>query len=1481
MSEAGPSQTTSPVSGEEPETFEQLMSSPKTKHLGAVYVNGGGEKWSPVATALFDDVLKRSLDFLLVRTKDALTTYALTARHTDGGLEMSLLRDQKVVPVRERVTRLCNAMAMLFHRAVALPSDSNVSAVLFRYKKFVKSPITFTIESDVIVKETETRGDGLFTTRTLKTGTHIAMYACPAPVYLWGNADGSVLVIGSVCGRLFEALLRNAYRYSLQVATADESLFVDIWSGFSRDRNLRHWNKLQKQDAQSMFFSPAFVTHLNLLLLSRAFPGAGFEDPTTRDDCLFKGPFWDYLLRTEIFPLVCRCLGCVVIPCKSSGGTLVCPSDNLANFVNHANVGEKNNTRYHINKTSLAVDVFTSKSVKAGAQLLADYGNEHTDKRADEPSLTSTCEFLRTFSAADKRALLVLFFAMEKSTIIAVDERWAAALKKALTVVPNRRRVVVREKHPLQNTLILVYHLGEWWPAAITWMGKKKCNLQILRTDLSLPHLDHFGERWTDFELGENITEYMQQGGHSPQTAEAHFSDAIMSKNPWCTLRSACDSNETIPEKLTDEHMKKLPNLPHERTKERSAKERKKKKKSSRGHMAWQNRTWRPCLRSSLYKVKARIRAEVKENWPYRKQLREVSKIFHDEKWDLNGLLAIPLENDPNIRHFEATLETFAVHVPYYYKHEATWMKVKKLETKGASILVSVETLTGDLSHFSYKTIGALRDDFESLYDKHEIVLCSERNIPSDLYALLYQRGQGQFDAEAAVAAGAGAVPSMLLGQIEYLQQQIDVLEEKRAPAAASKQSRQRSPVKFKIGQRRGVTIPVLFRDFLRIDVCMGTKPDTPKQARYLVSALESKYSIAELKSEKICKVHKDGLWMIDHRIVSDYVQLIQHQISDLVKNRHLSFDDICDIYNKTTSFLEDVRDARAQRDLESASVSVPVSPAPAPSGSSGSSGSASVPVSEHEKELEKLREQLRKERKKNNTSLSRWHTNEYVNGKFVCHVPDCADPLSTISSLQDHVLETHGLKALLLKKNEGVEFTSAELAKYNMLTSRHSNDGKPLFSADYDPYNFKCFKCAHGFMQGFKKKSKLLDHWKEHGGDEPTEADLAKCHFARPRPRQLESALEQQALLAKMKENIRIKDRRIEELQKRDTLTRKLNLIRFDPREKDKIILIADKKIRELTANIKDIKDVSCEVLIECNRILSNALKIMKAKIKKGLEQAAAESAGSGPAPSSSVSFPAPSPPSHQPIPTHRTDHATQREDPFERPSSPLTLPPSDEEEASEILMVLGETKETPEIDAFNRNASIVKLRFHKLSEKHARTWKHPTVVAAFVNKWHGRGNALVVVLGDGRRLTLKHGFTVETSKAISPENIASPQWRGPTGKLKNLLWTKTGEPFRGRKEQRLRVSQASPTSVKISRTPVSVMYGFREVATSRVGIYITSQTLLEYEDREGNVNSVPIWKNKKGGALDKSVHVIGIDLQSLMPLPDGPPTKRRRLRI
>ena len=167
---AGPSSSTSPSSGDEDTFDKHLVGSPATQHeLRSVQVTGAGQ-WSPVATSLFETLLRHSLDFLLARTKG----YVLTARHIGGWVEMSLLRDQKQVPVRERVSRLCNAMATFFHRTVVEPSGGTISAILSQWDKVVKSPITFTIESDVEVKETETRGMGLFTTRGIKTGTHIA-----------------------------------------------------------------------------------------------------------------------------------------------------------------------------------------------------------------------------------------------------------------------------------------------------------------------------------------------------------------------------------------------------------------------------------------------------------------------------------------------------------------------------------------------------------------------------------------------------------------------------------------------------------------------------------------------------------------------------------------------------------------------------------------------------------------------------------------------------------------------------------------------------------------------------------------------------------------------------------------------------------------------------------------------------------------------------------------------------------------------------------------------------------------------------------------------------------------------------------------------------------------------------------------------------------------------------------------------------------
>ena len=284
----------------------------------------------------------------------------------------------------------------------------------------------------------------------------------------------------------------------------------------------------------------------------------------------------------------------------------------------------------------------------------------------------------------------------------------------------------------------------------------------------------------------------------------------------------------------------------------------------------------------------------------------------------------------------------------------------------------------------------------------------------------------------------------------------------------------------------------------------------------------------------------------------------------------------------------------------------------------------------------------------------------------------------------------------------------------------------------------------------------------------------------------------------------------------------------------------------------------------------LQNTLKTLKAKIKKGLEQAAAESAGSGPAPSSSVSVPAPAPkptPKPAPKPTPK---------PTPKPAPTPTPPPSDEEEASEILMALGERATA---STANYPASINTIQFHNLSDKQKQKWNGPTIAYAIISEWHHKGCVLTVVLGDGGRVTLKHGFTVSVSQDIKPKNIESPQWKGVEGKYKHLRWTKNGETIRGRQGQRLRVSQASSTrAVKISNTPVSVTYGFRGLLRhSRNGIYITSKTCLQYESGT-NTFSVPIWKNKDRDLLDKSVRVIGIDLQ---PSARKPPRKCRRMMI
>ena len=208
---------------------------------------------------------------------------------------------------------------------------------------------------------------------------------------------------------------------------------------------------------------------------------------------------------------------------------------------------------------------------------------------------------------------------------------------------------------------------------------------------------------------------------------------------------------------------------------------------------------------------------------------------------------------------------------------------------------------------------------------------------------------------------------------------------------------------------------------------------------------------------------------------------------------------------------------------------------------------------------------------------------------------------------------------------------------------------------------------------------------------------------------------------------------------------------------------------------------------------------------------------------------------------------------------------------------MALGKTaSSTATVSTANNPPSINTIQFHNLSEK--QKWEGATISYAFIKKWHGRGCVLTVVLGKSDRVTLRNGFTVSVSQDIKPRNIESPQWRSAKGINKHLKWRKNNEPFRGRKGPCLLVSQASERAVRVSRTPMNNVYGFRGLLRHRrIGIYITSETRLQYESGT-NTHPVPIWKNKNGDRLDKSVRVIGIDLQ---PSARKPPAKCRRIMI
>lgn len=186
-----------------------------------------------------------------------------------------------------------------------------------------------------------------------------------------------------------------------------------------------------------------------------------------------------------------------------------------------------------------------------------------------------------------------------------------------------------------------------------------------------------------------------------------------------------------------------------------------------------------------------------------------------------------------------------------------------------------------------------------------------------------------------------------------------------------------------------------------------------------------------------------------------------------------------------------------------------------------------------------------------------------------------------------------------------------------------------------------------------------------------------------------------------------------------------------------------------------------------------------------------------------------------------------------------------------------------------YHNKASLNRILFHSLSKKHKIKWgKEPTITDAFIDTFHGQGHVLVVNLGPNKRVSLKEGFTVHVSHPVNDNPIHAVLWKKKNGKRERLKWIKNGEQIPGRVNTKMKVEITGKHSICVKPSLTGVMYGFKndeEYGPFSRGIYITTNSVLEFIGTNGTVYSVPIRKNKRSSeTVNKSIKVLGITIQS-----------------
>ena len=175
--------------------------------------------------------------------------------------------------------------------------------------------------------------------------------------------------------------------------------------------------------------------------------------------------------------------------------------------------------------------------------------------------------------------------------------------------------------------------------------------------------------------------------------------------------------------------------------------------------------------------------------------------------------------------------------------------------------------------------------------------------------------------------------------------------------------------------------------------------------------------------------------------------------------------------------------------------------------------------------------------------------------------------------------------------------------------------------------------------------------------------------------------------------------------------------------------------------------------------------------------------------------------------------------------------------------------TENTPlNVPRYKSPPTLVSILFHELSPKHLKVWKgDPTIMEAYLDRFHNKGLALYLNLGLRKRKTLKKGFTVVTDQLVKTEEVQAGQWKNKHLARKRMKWRYPGNYLQGR-ECKLKV-ECNKNNFTVKSVQMGMAYRIKK--DNFRSFFINNKTVVNYVDKDGNIHQVPIRKSKNSSEL------------------------------